>query len=206
MQTIPTSSLIVIQTTLLLRFFIELLDGPSSTNQWNELLDPQSSRQVAKVVLALSLFPRQWPFPDEPALSSCVDTPILKGAGGGAYCPMHTHSDKLLAHGTTASFSPGNRLPLLIWQLGNDLLHRIQWGWMRFARTAVFPRARRWSGLLSQSHFFWSPDPEGTFHSTHIMQLVLFQSFQKTRIASVSRISQNHVERHPPAQCLINQL
>jgi hypothetical protein len=77
---------------------------------------------------------------------------------------------------------------------------------MRFARTAVFPRARRWRGLLSQSHFFRSPDAEGTFHSTNITQIALFQPFQKTGIASVSCISQNHFERHLPAQCLINQL
>src|SRR5260221_7685955 len=108
----------------------------------------------------------------------------------------HTNGHELLPHGTAASFSPSNRLPLLIWQLCNDLLNRIQRRWMCFARTAVFSRARRWRGLLSQSHFFWSPDAEGTFHSTHITQLALFQPFQKTGIASVSCISQNHFERH----------
>jgi hypothetical protein len=77
---------------------------------------------------------------------------------------------------------------------------------MCFARTAVFPRARRWSGTLSQSHFFWSPDPEGTFHATDITQLAFFQPFQKTGIASVPRIGHDHVERHLPLESLINQL
>jgi hypothetical protein len=118
----------------------------------------------------------------------------------------HTNGNELLPHGTAASFSPSNRLPLLIWQLGNDLLDRIQRRWMCFAWTAVFPCARWWRGLLGQSHFFWSPDAEGTFYSTHITQMALFQPFQKTGIASVSCISQNHFERHLPAQRLINQL
>lgn len=85
MQAIPASSLIVIQTTLLLRLFVELLNRPSSTNQWNQLLKPHISRQIAKVVLAISLFPRQRFFPDEPALGPCVDTLVLECASGGAY-------------------------------------------------------------------------------------------------------------------------
>src|SRR5260370_2633185 len=169
MQAIPASSLIVIQTTLLLRLFIELLDGPSSTNEWNELLEPHLSREIAKGVFALSLFPRERFFPNKPALSSCVNTPILKSPRSRSHCPMHSHSDKLLAHGATASFPPGNRLPLVIWQRRNDLLNRIQSGWMRFARTTIFPRASRCRHLLSQSYFFWSPDPERTFHSTDIV-------------------------------------
>lgn len=85
MQAIPASALIVIQTTLLLRLFVELLNGPSSTNQWNQLLKPHISREIAKIVFAISLFPRQRFFPDEPALGSCVDTLVLKSASGGAY-------------------------------------------------------------------------------------------------------------------------
>jgi hypothetical protein len=118
----------------------------------------------------------------------------------------HTNGNELLAHRASASFSPGNRLPLLIWQLRNDLLDRIQRGWMCFARTAGFPCARRWSGLLSQSHFFWSPDAEGTFHSTDITQLALFQPLQKTGIAPIPRIGYDHVEGHLPLESLINQL
>jgi hypothetical protein len=86
MQAIPASALIVIQTTLAaLASRVELLNGPSSTNQWNQLLKPHISREIAKRVFAISLFPRQRFFPDEPALGSCVDTLVLKSASGGAY-------------------------------------------------------------------------------------------------------------------------
>jgi len=118
----------------------------------------------------------------------------------------HTNGNELLAPRASASFSPGNRLPLLIWQLRNDLLDGIQRGWMRFAWPTVFPRARRWSGSLSQSHFCWSPDTEGTFHSTNITQLALFQPFQKTSVAPVPRIGYDHGEWHLPLESLINQL
>src|SRR5260370_37918961 len=70
----------------------------------------------------------------------------------------------------------------------------MQRGWVCFALTAGFPCARRWSGLLSQSQFFWSPEAEGTFLSTDIRQLALFQPFQKTGIAPIPRIGYDHVE------------
>jgi hypothetical protein len=75
--------LIVIQATLLLGLFVELLNRPSPTNEWNQLLKPHFSREIAEVVFALSLFPRQQFFRDEPALGACVDSPVLKRASGG---------------------------------------------------------------------------------------------------------------------------
>jgi len=88
MQTIPASSLIVIQTTFLFRLLVELLNRPASANQWDQLFKALRGGQIAKVVFALSLLARQWPFSDEPSLSPCVDTPILQGACGSAHCEV----------------------------------------------------------------------------------------------------------------------
>src|SRR6266704_2727650 len=77
---------------------------------------------------------------------------------------------------------------------------------MRFARTTIFPRSHRWRRLLCQRHFFWSPDPKRTFHSTDILHLALFESFQKTGIAPVSGIGHDHVEGYLPLESLIDQL
>ena len=77
---------------------------------------------------------------------------------------------------------------------------------MRFAWTAIFPSSRRRRRPLSQSYFFWSPNPECTFHSTDLPQLALFESFEKIGVAHIAGISQDHLEGDLPAKSLIDQL
>src|SRR5262249_9353843 len=74
MQAIPAAALIVIQATLALGVFIELLDGPAAVGQLDEALQRGVGRQGTEIPLDLTAITRHRTLAEQPALRSGIDT------------------------------------------------------------------------------------------------------------------------------------
>src|SRR5262245_12184671 len=66
MQPIPTPALIVVQATLALRIFIELLNGPAAVGQLDEPLQRRIRGPVTVIPLDLAAFARQRTLAEQP--------------------------------------------------------------------------------------------------------------------------------------------
>src|SRR5215813_13343094 len=126
MQAIPASALIVVQPTLALRVFIELLDGPAAVGQLDQPTQRGVRRQITEVPLEVAAFARHRALAEQPALRPCADTVMAGGelcATGG---PVHSHGHELFTEDHVGMLTPGDGLPALSRQGLEDSLGLIQ--------------------------------------------------------------------------------
>src|SRR5262245_56141218 len=74
LEAIPASALRVVQPTLALRVFIELLDGPAAVGQLDQPTQRGVRRQITEVPLEVAAFARHRAIAEQPALRRYVDT------------------------------------------------------------------------------------------------------------------------------------
>src|SRR5215813_14137901 len=114
MQAIPAAALIVVQATLALRVFIELLDRPAAMGQLDEARQRGVRRQVTDIPLHLAAGTRHWALTKEPALWPSIDAMMAGGELRATRGPVQPHSHKLFAEDDVVMFAPSNGLPAVL--------------------------------------------------------------------------------------------
>src|SRR5215471_3474354 len=143
MQPIPAPALIVIQATLALRIFIELLDGPAAVGHLDQAMQRGVRRQVTKVPLVITAFARHRALAQQPPLRSRADAVMTGGELRTPGGPVHPDRRELFAEDVVVVLAPGDRLPAVLWQGREDGLGRIQRRRARLLGLAAPPRVRR---------------------------------------------------------------
>src|SRR6516162_8299049 len=95
MQAIPASALIVVQPTLALRVFIELLDGPAAVGQLDQPTQGDVRRQLTVIPLEVAACARHGALAEQPALRPCADAVMAGGELRATGGPVHPHRHKL---------------------------------------------------------------------------------------------------------------
>src|SRR5262249_58087121 len=91
MQAIPASALIVVQPTLALRVFIELLDRPAAVGQLDQPTQWDVRRQITVIPLEVAAFARHGALAEQPALLPCADAVLAGGESRASGSPVHPH-------------------------------------------------------------------------------------------------------------------
>src|SRR4029450_12367971 len=126
LQAIPAAALIVVQPTLALRVFIELLDGPAAVGQLNQPTQRGVRRQVAPVPLEVTAVAWHRALAEQPPLRSRADAVMT----GRELCPpggpVYPHGRELFAEDAVVVLAPGDGLPAVLRQGLEDGLRLIQ--------------------------------------------------------------------------------
>ena len=120
MQAVPAPALVVIQSTLALGVLVELLDGPAAVRQLDQPVQRRVRRQVAQVPLEIPAFAWHGALAEQPALWSRADAGVAGGELGSAGGPVHPHGHELFAEDHIVVLAPGDGLPAVLRQGGED--------------------------------------------------------------------------------------
>src|SRR5512134_3968043 len=116
MQAIPAPPLVVVQATLALGVFIELLDRPAAMRQLDQAVQRCLRRQVAEVPLEVTAFAWHRALAKQPALGPGPDPRMASGELHATCGPVRPYSHELFAQGPVVVLAPGDRLPALLRQ------------------------------------------------------------------------------------------
>src|SRR5262249_28860424 len=120
MQAIPASALIVVQPTLALRVFIELLDRPAAVGQLDQPTQWDVRRQITVIPLEVAAFARHGALAEQPALRPCADAVMAGGELRATGGPVHPHGHELFTENHVGVLTPGDGLPALSRQSFDD--------------------------------------------------------------------------------------
>ena len=142
MQAIPASALIMVQPAFALSVLVELLNGPAAMGQCDQPVQRGVHREIAVIPLDVAVVARHRPLAEQPALRAGVDAMMRGRQLRPARGPVHSDGHKLFAQYGALVLTPGDRLPVGLWQgLEDGLgLHRAAPGgasWVGHGRGAV---------------------------------------------------------------------
>src|SRR5215470_5449233 len=132
MQAIPAPPLVVVQATLALGVFIELLDGPAAMGQLDQPAQWRVCWQGTEVPLEVTTCAQYGTLAEEPAFRPGTDTRMTRRELGPTRRPVHTHGDKLFTEDHVVVLPPRDRLPAIRGEGLEDGLGFIQrrWAWL----------------------------------------------------------------------------
>src|SRR5450759_5697131 len=219
MQSIPASSLEVIQTAFLFGIFVELLDDPASMGEQNQALQRGLLWQHAEPILDLLFFLLRWlnrrrlrvishgfwhwAFGQQPAFWSRVDATVAGAVQRVASGPVDAQSYGLNLHAAFGSLTPLNGLPGRGGQSLDQLFDRVQRSRTGLARLTATAVDGRLSG--GRLNLVGQTTAKSALHGTHVGHLPLVESLQKVGIASIACIDHHRLDRHAPQTCPIQQ-
>src|SRR6516164_2918218 len=204
MQAIPASALIVVQPTLALRVFIELLDGPAAVGQLDQPPQRRVCRQGTEVPLEVTAFARHGTLAEQPAFRPGTDARMTRRELCTARRPVHAHGDKLFAEDYGVVLSPRDRLPAVRGQGLEDGLGLIQRRWARLLGLAA-PSWPRWGQEGGRVYLVWQAHPEGAADAHDVGDLPVVETCQEGRIIAVARVGDDVGKRDAPGPRLLHQ-
>src|SRR2546421_2811457 len=204
MQAIPASALIVVQPTLALGVFIELLDGPAAVGQLDQPTQRGVRRQGAKVPLAVTAFAGHRALAKQPPLRSRADAVMpggeLRATGG----PVYPHRRELFAEDDVVVLAPGDRLPAVLRQGLEDGRRRIQRRRARLLGLAPPPQA--WRGReRGGEDFVGQAYPKAAADAYHVSALAGRKAQQEGRVVTIASVGDDPGKRDAPRPRLIHQ-
>jgi hypothetical protein len=204
MQPIPAPALIMIQATLALRIFIELLDGPAAVGHLDQALQRGVRRQGTQVPLVLTAVARHRALAQQPPLRSRADAVMTGGEWRATGGPVHPYRRELFAEDVVVVLAPGDRLPAVLWQGREDGLGRIQRRRARLLGLAAPPRVRR-GRERGGVHFVGQADPKTAADADHVRDLPGLQAPQEGRVVPGARVGDDPGKRDAPRPGAIHQ-
>src|SRR5262249_13491034 len=146
LQAIPAPALIVVQATLALRVFIELLNGPAAVGQLDQPPQRRIRGQVTVIPLDLAAFARQRTLAEQPPFRPRGDPMMAGGELRPTRGPMHPYGHELFAQGVVVVLAPGEGLPAVRRQGLEHGFGRIERGGAPPLRLGAPPPAWRGAG------------------------------------------------------------
>src|SRR5215470_16955632 len=137
MQPIPTPALVMVQTTLALGVFIELLDGPAAVGQRDQAMQWGVHWQVAEIPFEVAAFAWHGALAEQPALWARGDAVMAGGELRATGGPVYAHSHELFAEDHGVVLPPGDGLPAVLRQGLEHGLRCIEWCRSGFLRLAT---------------------------------------------------------------------
>ena len=126
LQAIPAPALVVVQATLALGVFVELLEGPATMGQFDQSVQWRVGWQSAVIPLDVAMVARPRALAEQPAFRAWEDAGMAGGEWGATDSPVHAHGHELFAQRSVVMLTPRDRLPAVLRQGLEDGLRLIQ--------------------------------------------------------------------------------
>src|SRR5688500_2279412 len=120
-QSIPATTLVVVEAAFPLRVFVELFDGPAGVREMYEAIARDVRAEVAQVVGRVAGLTRQRSLHQEPSRGPGADA-ARRGRGRWTGGAVHAARRDLLAQGPRCAVAPRDRRVVVIGQGRRDLL------------------------------------------------------------------------------------
>src|SRR5690349_8774404 len=115
-QSRPTATLKLVQTTLTFGILIELLDGPTQVGQFHQARQRRLGGQIAHKPLGIALLSSKGTLCQQPDFRAGPTAPVALTVASAASACMNPKRDKTPTEGSLTTLSPLDRLPGILRQ------------------------------------------------------------------------------------------